>query len=387
MAAWLGDIEGTLYQRLVKLGLAAEREGDKGSKEKLPRLGAFLENYVASRLDVKPATKEVWSQTTRNLTEHFGADRELAGIDAGDGEDFKTYLLSQGLAATTIAKRLSFARQFFRMARKRKFVDANPFADVSANAASSKERQFFVSREATERILAVCNPTWRLIVTLARYGGLRCPSEVLSLRWSGIDWASGRIVVDSPKTEHHPGKDCRVIPLFPELRPILTEAFELAPEGAEFVVDAAYRKSALTPTGWRNCNLRTQFERLIKRAGLAPWPRLFHNLRASRETELAGEYPLHVVTSWLGNTPRIAMRHYLQVTDSDFERAARGDEKSGAESGAVLSQFAAQPASATICHHTQETAKALVSKGFRPIPASVGGIISGEDRIRTCGPR
>ena len=51
-----------------------------------------------------------------------------------------------------------------------------------------------------------------------------------------------------------------------------------------------------------------RFERLVKRAGLQPWPRLFHAMRASCETELAKEYPIHVVTSWLGNTPRIASR-------------------------------------------------------------------------------
>ena len=32
----------------------------------------------------------------------------------------------------------------------------------------------------------------------------------------------------TPKTEHRPGHDRRVIPLFPELRPILEEAYELA---------------------------------------------------------------------------------------------------------------------------------------------------------------
>jgi hypothetical protein len=42
-------------------------------------------------------------------------------------------------------------------------------------------------------------------------------------------------------------------------------------------------------------------------------PRLFHNLRASRETELAQEYPLHVVTGWLGNTPKVALKHYLMT--------------------------------------------------------------------------
>ena len=50
--------------------------------------------------------------------------------------------------------------------------------------------------------------------------------------------------------------------------------------------------------------------------------KILHNLRASRETELAGEFPLHVVTRWLGNTPKIAMKHYLQVTEDDFARAA-----------------------------------------------------------------
>ena len=35
-------------------------------------------------------------------------------------------------------------------------------------------------------------------------------------------------------------------------------------------------------------------------------------MRAARETELAAEYPLHVVTAGLGNTPKIALQYYLQ---------------------------------------------------------------------------
>ena len=38
-------------------------------------------------------------------------------------------------------------------------------------------------------------------------------------------------------------------------------------------------------------NLRTQFQRIIRRAGVESWPRLFQNMRASRETELTNEYP------------------------------------------------------------------------------------------------
>lgn len=164
-----------------------------------------------------------------------------------------------------------------------------------------------------------------MILGLSRFGGLRCPSEVLSLRWVDVKWDTNRFVVWSPKTEHYEGKDHRIVPLFPELRVILERAYEVAQkEGFEYVVNGGYLKAAMGPRGWMNANLRTQFNKIIKRAGLAPWPRLFHNMRASRETELVALFPVQVVTAWLGNTPAIAMRHYLQVRDSDFEAAARG---------------------------------------------------------------
>ena len=83
-------------------------------------------------------------------------------------------------------------------------------------------------------------------------------------------------------------------------------------------------------------------------------------MRASRETELAGEYPLHVVTAWLGNTPRIALKHYLQVTDEDFRRASQG----GAQSGARLAQNAAQHPHAGNRNEQQETKQAPAGQGL-----------------------
>jgi len=40
------------------------------------------------------------------------------------------------------------------------------------------------------------------------------------------------------------------------------------------------------------------------------------------KTELLREFPLHVVCSWLGNSPPIAQQIYLLVTIDDFAKAA-----------------------------------------------------------------
>jgi len=384
LAGWVADLEPWLAKRLAAVGLIPSPEAKPAQA-----LGPFLSDFVERRIDVKPATKEVWSQVVRNLVDHFGADRDLAEVTEADAEDFKMYLVGQKLAPTTVAKRLQFARMFFKAAKRRKLIADNPFAEVSAKAVMRQDRQRFITPEETDRLLAVCNPTWRVIVALSRYGGLRCPSEVLSLRWQDVDWEAGRIVVQSPKTEHHVGKASRTIPLFAELRPILSEAFDLAPDGAVYVVDGNHREAANTASGWRNCNLRTQFERIVKRAGLQPWPRLFHAMRASRETELAKEYPIHVVTAWLGNTPRIALKHYLQVTDADFERAAQATTEGGAESGARSAQNAAQRGRAAKGGESQDEGATPVECAAFAIPDDTQLVatkgLSGEDRIRTCG--
>jgi hypothetical protein len=152
------------------------------------------------------------------------------------------------------------------------------------------------------------------LFALSRYAGLRCPSEHLALRWADIDWERNRMHVRSPKTEHHEGHEARTVPIFPELRPYLDDAFAVAVEGAEFVI-----------TRWRSAdkNLRTHLLRIIGRAGVAPWPKLWNNLRATRETELEESFPSHVVCAWLGNSRKVAREHYLQVTETHFSKAVQ----------------------------------------------------------------
>jgi integrase len=242
-------------------------------------------------------------------------------------------MIADGLAPLTIRKRLQWAKTWFKAAKRKRLISENPFDEVTINGTMPDKKHFITQVDAKALLNACPDADWRTIVALSRHGGLRCPSEVLSLRWEDIDWENQRIEVQSPKTEHHEGKGTRTIPLFPELYPHLRTSFERAPDGAVYVVDERFRKSAMGKSGWKNCNLRTTFEKIIKRAGLKKWPRLFHNLRSSRQTELEDEFPSHVVCAWLGNSEKVAKKHYLQVTPDHFKKAIKTEGGNGRGEG------------------------------------------------------
>lgn len=310
VAEWLGKIELRIANQFAEWNLMSARVVASADS-----LGRFLDDYFAKRTDVKPSTQTVYKRVRRHLVRFFSVDKLLTDITAGDADDWRLYLKKEGLAENTVRRHIGCARQFFKVAVRHKLITENPFMDLKASIVPNASRFYFVTVEETRRLIAACNSAeWRLIIALARFGGLRTPSETFALEWQHVNWETNRITVQSPKTEHHEGHATRVIPIFPELRPYLNESWELAKVKAVHLV-TSYRDAKQ--------NLRTQFERIIHRAGLKPWPKLFQNLRSSRETELAELFPIQVVTSWLGNSEIVARKHYLQVTEDHFAKALR----------------------------------------------------------------
>ena len=97
----------------------------------------------------------------------------------------------------------------------------SPFEDLTSATQANRTRDYYISLKEAQRVLDACpDAQWRLLFALSCFGGLRCPSEHLGLRWDDIDWERDRFTVRSPKTEHHPGGESRIVPLFPELRPV-----------------------------------------------------------------------------------------------------------------------------------------------------------------------
>jgi integrase len=319
-AEWIGGLDDTTYGRLVGVHLAEPRTTEAPTPEPgtdpVQTLKTLIDEFGKSKLKAKQSTRVHWGHTWRNLVGFFGESKDIATITEADAGTWAEWLdVEQALSLPTIRKRCGNAKQLFAFAGRKRLLPSNPFAWVKSANVTNRTRDYFLKREDAALITDECpDAEWRLLFALSRYGGLRCPSEHLSLRWDAIDWQRARMRVRSPKTEHHQGGESRMVPIFPELLPFLEDALELAEPGAEYVI-TRYRDAKQ--------NLRTQFERIVKRAGLDPWPKLWHNLRASRQTELEESFPSHVVCAWLGNSETVAKRHYLQVTDAHFEKAVQ----------------------------------------------------------------
>lgn len=322
-ARWLTKISRDLRDKLVKAELLEPLADDRGPVT----LGPFLDAYIDSRSDVKESTLATYRKTKASLIEYFGADHRMDAISAGDAETWRIWLATQSnrrekgrkeLADNTVRRRTGIARQFFNHAVRRKLIVDNPFSGLAAAVHGNVRRQHFVTRkEINEALKAATCPELRAVLALSRFAGLRVPSEVVRLTWQDIDFAASRLTIHADKTEHHEDGGIRFCPIFPELRPFLQKLYDLAKPGIDCPM------SAPVITRWRsgNQNLRTAFLKLLKRAGVEPWPKLFHNMRASRQTELLAEFPAADVCDWLGNSQAIAMKHYAMATDDSFQKA------------------------------------------------------------------
>jgi integrase len=328
---WLTTIGDVLYAKLADHELVARRISAQATT-----LKAFLDQYIDKRADVKRSTAVVYGHTRRCLIGYFGADKPLAEITLADAKDWRRWLGlavnekepgsgGQGLSDNTVRRRCGIARQFFTDAVDAGLIPSNPFAGIKGVAVrANKSRFYYVSRDDAAKVIKACpDAQWKLLFALSRYGGLRCPSEHLALRWGDVDFEGGRVTVRSPKTEHHEGKAERVIPLFPELRPLFQKVLDELLADFDPKAKRLSEQPIITRYRSSNANLRTQLCRIIRKAGLAVWPKLFQNLRSTRETELAEAYPIHVVCEWIGNSQSVAAKHYLQTTDEHFAKAAQ----------------------------------------------------------------
>ena len=328
---WIADCDERLRDKLAAVGLI-----DVPTRF---TLAVFLDSHLAKRqslVDVGKLSARTLGidRLTRDcLCDHFGPDKLLSDIGEGDAWDFRNWLLACGgrpikrcgpetvvrertpLDEPTVRKRCSIASRFFADAMRRDLIRRNPFAMVPKSSMATDKLSFISEADAYKVLAKLPNTQWKLLFALSRWGGLRVGSEVRLLAWADIHWDEGKITVHSPKTKRHAGHEKRTIPLFPELAPLLADRFAEGAKGDAFVLPMLVDRT--------DASLRDTLIRAIEDAGLTVWPRLWHNLRSSRQTDLEDRFKPKVVCSWLGNSEMISRKHYIQVTGQDYAKAAQ----------------------------------------------------------------
>jgi len=308
---WLASLSDRMHDKVSNVGLVAARH--------TATLRAFVDAYIDKRDDVVKSTMDNYKQARRSLLQFFDDDIQIGDVTPEDALDFRRWLESPNggkLATATASRRCKLAKQFFTAAIRSRIITANPFDGVAMGPQTNREKQHFIDQPTMDKIFDACpNARWRAIFACARYGGLRCPSELATLRWSEILWHEEVFFIHDQKLQRYADKALRKCPLFPLLRVHLAKWWEHAAEGEDMVFPDVTPKTNLATTG----------KKIVKSAGVTPWPRFWHNLRGSRITELEQDNSIQDISRWMGNSPKIAYDHYLQVTDEAMKRAIENE--------------------------------------------------------------
>ena len=158
------------------------------------------------------------------------------------------------------------------------WLTKSPARKIQRGSFRNREFDRFITMEEYGKLLEACpSQEWRMIIALARIGGLRCPSELQRLRWKDVDWAQNRLLVYSSKTERSAKHSHRLVPLFDELRMELDKCGKTT----EYVVQS------FQGTAW---NVYESFQEIAVLTGLGRIACPFRNMRRSRSNDVARRY-------------------------------------------------------------------------------------------------
>ncbi len=191
-------------------------------------------------------------------------------------------------------------------------IPCNPAANIAAADPPIPARLVYVTPEQALQAAEELKGEYRLAFLLARFCGLRVPSELNGLRWANVDLATNVLLVYAPKTARR-----RAVPLLPVVANALTQQFARCPTGQETV----FGRERKLPV------LRRAVEPAILCAGLAPWEKLFQNLRASFATDCVRNLPAHSAATILGHGQAVAAKNDWIAGLDDIQRAAGALQK------------------------------------------------------------
>jgi integrase len=345
-AWWIDPVTGT--RRVKSMGPKAEKSRRSASADcrdlalelrktagKLPgrtngapRLSQWLKTVAQEIAVLRKGTQVMYRITGNYLLRHFDTDPPIDLITPDQTAGWRVAMLAgefnldNAIACdppgeSTACRHSKTAKAIFRRAVERGHITANPFAKLRSSEPAPERDWYQVTAEDLARILDACpNDGYRALFALARFAGLRRDEARVALAWRDIVWDRNRLMVNARVTGATTKGQRRVCPIEVSGHPtgltaLLRLWYDQAPPGSHGPCDGVMSSH----------RLYEKVGRILADAGLA-FEDPFHTCRKCWETELADSFPLHVVVSWLGNSIKVAQRHYLRVDEAYYGGAA-----------------------------------------------------------------
>ena len=351
---WLKKIwqsKRSFYEKLVEAGLAEPRV-------ECGTLGELIEHFVTFPINgrIPKARTSRNRRVAVNMMVRCLANQRPGNYKADEKEiqkvlakraDFVTPLLANQVytcmqstyAVGTWGRRIKHLKGLFNDGIRLGWFEKNPFQDFKGSSETSRSRDFYIGPELACQVLEACpDARMKLIFSFGRWGGLRLPSEIAFMTWADIQ--PDRITIKIPKktslSQQERGEfTTRLIPCFPEIRRAvdeyrreLVQVLEREPAKTEKVFPDLKQSESSAAL------LRKELTGILKRSGLPVWPKIFQNLRSTRDSELQRMgYPIATVCKWLGHTQQISEKNYFQVPEFDYPAASRRESPRDSDEG------------------------------------------------------
>ncbi len=298
--AWLDGLDSQIHDRLSRWGLVEPRASSGESWT----FGAWLNRWLEGvRLERAAGTVKNYEDTAGKLRAFFNPDFLLTAVSKSDARDWRQSLIRMELSEATVNKHVRQAKVCFSEAVERELIARNPF-DGLPTAAVPAKRGPSIERAIVLRVAgAIESKAASVALMLARFAGLRAPSETHGLRWADVDLKGKQLTVKAPKTG-----TVRSVPIVPELWGMLSSLRGRGKGAGETVVPGSSN------------NLHRAIKRGLEACGMVPWPRLMQALRQACETDWRDLVPPHVVGVWMGHGAEVGERFYATVEARHYER-------------------------------------------------------------------
>ena len=308
---WLEMAPKDILSKLEKVGLI--------TIDKPKTCQELWDSFLRYKAEEKRGTCKVYCTSRQRFFEAFSATDPLDEITMEKLLIWRQSLCSK-YAEATVATTMTTLKTVFNYAVDIGWLQQSPMKKVPVGSFVNRKKDRFITVEESRKLLEACpNQEWRAIIALARYGGLRCPSELMQLRYSDIYWEQHRFTVRSSKTERHKGHQERCVPLFLEIRKELEKLrLERESKDDDFVIQGF--------AGKKKWDLSHPFRRIAQESGLGIIARPFDNMRMSRSNEIERKFGSLKESIWLGHSESVKKKHYFQLTDDDFSKAVQPND-------------------------------------------------------------